>query len=446
MKIKIIIYIFLFFLLSFNVLPQAGTNFSEFTKKLEPYFELDLINDIKSQLPAETNFSIWGWDVGDFSGDGFLDVAFTAKLFSDKGRIVHVYLFTDIDGFMTKVADFTYEYFELPLEIGIVIRDNACFITQKRKENDWSIVGYRFDSGVLILVDQYLVNRIKELTHESYRNFTTLQGTEKYILTKTGEEKFSSNYLIIPSYRRYRQIYKGYQRQAYTNYIEYVIKGAFYWTGDSDASFSVKSNYDDKYLYFDVQIIDDNVVQQRCPECPCDYIEIWMDVNYIPTNDERYIKYTDKEFSIRDEADAGIFSLNFYPGNFLEKPPYVKLINTNESLQVSQRKAIADIKAVAFLRNYGYQLQFRIPFTLFGYNKNPIASGEYFEFGCTFVMHDIDNEYRPEEETLIATSNFNPQIPSTFGSLILIPDNLWFGNVVNIYKNELLNNLLEFGF
>lgn len=446
MKRKIILYIVLYLSFTDFIFSQAGTNFTEFSKKLEPYFDLELINDIKSQMPQELNFNVWGWDVGDFSGDGNNDVAFTAKLFSDKGKIVHVYLFTDIDGFMTKVADYTYEYFDLPLEIGIVIRDNACFITQKRKDNDWSIASYRFDSGVLLLVDKYLVNRIKDLTHESYRNYTTLQSSEKYTLTKTGEEKFSSNFLIIPSYKRYRQIYKGYQRQAYSNYVDYAIKGAFYWTGDSDASFSVKSSYDDKYLYFDIQVIDDNVVQQRCPDCPCDFIELWMDVNYIPTSDERYIKYTSKEFEIRDEADAGIFSLSFYPGNFREKAPFVKLINTNESLHASQRKAINDIKAVAFLRQYGYQLQFRIPFTLFGYSKNPVAPGEYFEFGCTVVMHDIDNEYRPDEVTLIATSKFDPQIPSTFGSLVLVPDDLWFGNVVNIYKEELLNNLFEFGF
>ena len=40
--------------------------FPELAKKLEPYFAEDLINDIKNQLPQQSNYAIWGWDVGDF--------------------------------------------------------------------------------------------------------------------------------------------------------------------------------------------------------------------------------------------------------------------------------------------------------------------------------------------------------------------------------------------
>ncbi len=50
MNNKVILYLFLCISLPFTIYSQAGTSFSEFTKKLEPYFELELINDINSSL------------------------------------------------------------------------------------------------------------------------------------------------------------------------------------------------------------------------------------------------------------------------------------------------------------------------------------------------------------------------------------------------------------
>ncbi|MFY8161917.1 MAG: hypothetical protein ACOVNU_11350, partial [Candidatus Kapaibacteriota bacterium] len=106
---------------------QAGMKFPEFAEKLEQYYDAALIADLRKSLP-QTDYAIWGWDVGDFSGDGFTDVAFAVRIRGDKKNRVVVYLFVDIEGYLTQVGQFSYSYVELPLENGVVIKQNTCYL------------------------------------------------------------------------------------------------------------------------------------------------------------------------------------------------------------------------------------------------------------------------------------------------------------------------------
>ncbi|MGA2298584.1 MAG: hypothetical protein ABSG15_13645, partial [FCB group bacterium] len=65
--------------------------FAELAKKLEPYYDEDMIADIKKQLPQGSDYSIWGWDIGDYSGDGNNDLAVSIKIAGEKKRVSQVY-------------------------------------------------------------------------------------------------------------------------------------------------------------------------------------------------------------------------------------------------------------------------------------------------------------------------------------------------------------------
>ena len=189
----IIFFAIILFICADELVAQSGMRFPELSKKLEPYFADELIEDIRAELPENDNFSIWGWDVGDFSGDGFNDLALSVKFLRDKQKIVQVYLFTDNDGFLSKIGQFAYEYFELPLEIGVSIKENTCYVTKKRKQFDWVIKGYRFDNGVLVLLDNFETARIDQYTIEQYTNFQTCESKLKYILTKNNKCLFQDS-------------------------------------------------------------------------------------------------------------------------------------------------------------------------------------------------------------------------------------------------------------
>ncbi len=425
---------------------QQGMKFAELAQRLDKYFAKELILDLKRELPMGSDYSIWGWDVGDFSGDDYTDVAFTVKLAAEKERVVQVYLFVNIEGYLTKVGQFEYEYVDIPLEIGVVIRHNACFVTRKRKQFDWLIRGYTFDNGSLIWLDEFTTRRKGRLTHETYKNYKTLENTEKYLHTNSGEVEFFADYLAIPSYSRDRQIYKGHAHEPFSYDVDYVHKGAYYWKGKDDASFRVHSKYDSKYLYMTVETIDDKVVTQRCDTCLGDFVEVWMDVipPYLEGKD-RFTITKGNTLKFRTNAEIGIYCFSVYPGDFYEKKPYIK-ISTTDDLEPYQKQAARSVQVVSDTTHKGFRLKFKIPFALLGFEEAPIYEDDSTELGCTVVYRDIDNEYRPEEETQIATSKFAPLNPSTYGALVLVPDKEWYGDTQNIYRGEILKHLMEYGF
>ena len=83
---------------------QSGMTFEEFTPKLQPYFAEELISDVKDAMPQGAEFRVWGWDVGDFTGDGYNDLALSVNILGTRKKECHVYLFGDIDGFLVKVG------------------------------------------------------------------------------------------------------------------------------------------------------------------------------------------------------------------------------------------------------------------------------------------------------------------------------------------------------
>lgn len=447
MKLRHILTLSLLFLASINTtLSQSGSTFPEFAKKMEYYFDKELISDLQKALPQGVSYTIWGWDVGDFSGDGNYDVAFVVRLASERKRKVKVYLFVDMDGFLTQIASFPYKFIETPLEVGIIIRSNACFITQKHKQFNWSITGYRFLNGNLVLYDKYTTNRIGKYTKENYQNYQDLTATLKYTLTKKKQKKFYTKYSTLPAYPRGKIIYKGYQDEAYISDIDYVQRGAWYWTGDDDGTFYIKSVYDNKFLYISMRIKDNTFVPQFCDTCIGDNIQLWFDFSTVNSKSSRFPEIKRKKLVFKNPNDDEIYSIKIYPGDFFDRRPYIYEVSSTEDLEDYQKEAVKNIKVAAAPRDSGYIIKAKIPFRLFGYEVAPFENDRYVKIGFTAVFHDIDNEFRPEEETEIATSIFDPANPVTYGEILLIPQGKWFGSANNFYKNDILLFLMELGF
>ncbi len=429
------------------LLAQSGMSFADFSKKLEPYFDKELIDDIPAQLPQGSDYKIWSWDVGDFSGDGFNDVAFAVKIMGDKRKVMNIYLLTDIEGFLTTVAQFQYYYVDLPLEVGVVIKENACYTTRKREEFSWVVRGYRYDMGSVILLDEFTTAKVDKYTRETYKNYQTLQTSERFLNTSTDETAFSTKYLSIPCYPRGRQMYRGYTGEAISKSVDNVPKGAFYWGGENDCSYSVRSVYDEDFLYMTILVKDDELITGRCDTCTADYVDIWFDTNQPGDDGERFVSKTKRshKMSIRSSADSGLYCITARLGDFLERKPYIKLKTTDE-LELSQRSAVNQVKAVAAPRKNGYMVKLRIPFLMLGYESAPVDDKEITQLGCTVVVHDSDNEFRPEEEALVCTSPFSELNPATYGTILFIPQDQWYGETTNLYTDALLKYLTELGF
>lgn len=428
------------------VLAQAGMDFDEFKRRADPYFAEELLADVRNSMPLGASYRIWGWDVGDFSGDGVYDLAVSLHVSGSRKRECLVYMFVDVDGFLVNISKMPFTYVDLPLEVGVVIRDTSCYVTVKRKSEDWSILGYRFREGAVVLVDQFVTDRVESFGHETYRSFQSLSTRERF-LRKDDEAVYENEFMTIPCYGRGRQVFAGFVAEATVQNIAHVTEGSYWWTGEDDVSFRARMVYDDDYLYLRVNVRDSNVVTGWCDTCTADHLELHLDVTPNPESGiSRNISIVNRnEINVRHTSDSGLFTILVRLGDFGDRLPRV-VVRTTDDLDQTQNQARRLIRAVSARSKDGYVVKVRIPFVLLGYQKAPIDERIPTEFGCTVAIHDVDNEFRPEEYTIVATSPLKPLDPSTYGAVRFIPEGVWYGESTNIYGEAVLNALRELGF
>ncbi len=429
-----------------NVRAQSGMTFEEFQRRADPYFAEDLLADVRNAMPLGANYRIWGWDVGDFSGDGIYDLAVSVHVLGSRKRECLVYMFVDVDGYLVNISKMPFAFIDLPLEVGVVVKDTSCFVTVKRKAEDWSILGYRFREGAVVLVDQFVTDRVEAFGHETYRSFQTLKSRERF-LRKDDEAAYESEYMTLPCYSRSRQVFAGFVSEAMAQRIENVTEGSYWWTGEEDASFRARMVYDDDYLYLRVYVRDSNVVTGWCDTCVADHIELHLDVApRLETEVSRNVSIVKRsDLNVRHVSDTGLFTVVVRLGDFADRLPKV-VVRTTDDLDPAQNQARRQIRAVTAPRPDGYVVKVRIPFVMLGYQKAPVDERQPTEFGCTIAVHDVDNEFRGDEYTILATSPLKALDPSTYGSIRFIPDGAWYGESTNIYGEAVLTALRELGF
>ena len=138
--------------------------------------------------------------------------------------------------------------------------------------------------------------------------------------------------------------------------------------------------------------------------------------------------------------------MNVALGDFIDQQSRVKL-SSSSNLDDKQLSATKLIKSIAMKTDSGYTVKIRIPWGLFGFESAPLEDDDLMQFGMNVVVHDVDNPYRPEEVTTITTSqNFDRTKPATFGSLVLVPTNKYYGESTNIFLGELKERLQEVGY
>jgi hypothetical protein len=422
---------------------QTSITYEEFAKRIDPFFAPELVGDVKEALP-QSAFDVWGYDIGDFSGDRANDLAVAVRLRNDRGRHVSVYYFVDDQGILRLIRQGTYEFVELPVEVGVSIYKGNFYLTHKLKEFHWEILGYTYRDGVVMMVDKFTTERQGTLTYETYRNFQTLEGYERYLNVTDEQQVFRSDFLTTPAYNRGRDVTSGYQTTTSVRFSRFILDGSYFWTGEEDAAIEARAAYDDDYLYFNVRILDNEVIGQGVNniDTTADRVEVWLDTYTL--GDRFRVGRRSRDF--RMKTDSNIYAFTVHLGDLLDAEASVK-ISTSNILDDVQNQAIKNIKAVALKQDSGYVVKVRIPFQFIGFAKAPVDDSALTSLGMTVVVRDVDNPYRPEETTTIATSqNFEAAKPATFGSVVLIPPALHYGEAMNIFLGEIKERLEEVGF
>lgn len=444
MRLRIILpTLFLLLLAGTTGRAQTAISFDSLAVLVDPYFAPELVQDVKDALP-QTSFDVWGYGIGDYSGDGANDLAVVTRMRNDSRRKMSVYFFVDDEGILRLIKQANVDFVELPIEVSVAIANGNAYMTRKLKEANWEIFGYRFQSGVVMMVDKFTTEIQGNMAYETYRNFQTLEGYERYISTTDTNVIFRSDFLTTPSYGRGRDVSTGYQATARAQRSKYIMRGSYYWQNEADLTLDVRSAFDKDYLYFNINVKDDEVLgtDANGSDSTADHMELWLDMYSL--GDRFRVGRKNRDF--RMKTDSNIYAFTISLGDFVDQQARVKISSSN-TLDDGQLNAAKAIKAAAARIDSGYAVKLRIPFGLFGFEGAPLTGEELTSFGMNVVVHDVDNPYRPEETTTITTSqNFDRTKPATFGAVVLVPNSQYYGESTNIFLGDLKERLQEVGY
>lgn len=426
---------------------QQGMSRDEFYRKLESYFDRELISDLDHAFPSANDVTFYSWDAGDFSGDGNDDLACVVRNRADKGKRVRVYLFVDVDGYLTQIAVKEYRFIELPLEIGVVVRYGVCYITEKLQQYNWRMTGYRFDGIALIQTSVFTTRRVGSFTQEQTLLYSDLQRRERWSVTATGNVELERKCGVVPLYYRGITPSHGYRRRAQLGSVDYVLEGAYYWNGPNDCSLVIGGAYDSAYVYLSLVVRDDAVVTGYCDTCIADRMELWFDLF---TSDSALpslaVRRTKRSYVIRQRPDAPMIGVEIRLGDFADKPPSVKLLVSDSSMLTRLRlKSLTEVAVHSEQTDDGYLVRIRIPWLLLSSEFVP-PSAMTTILGFLAKVIDVDNEFRPEETTVFANAMWKPTMIATEGELALVPQGEQFGSVEYVHAGIVIEQLRRRGF
>ncbi|MEK6571527.1 MAG: hypothetical protein AABZ61_09165, partial [Bacteroidota bacterium] len=304
---------------------RAGSDYSisfeEFKKRLEGVFDEEQFRDLRYHLPEE--FAIWGYDVGDFSGDDELDVALSVRPKDFKEKNVQVFFFVNSEQGFIEASKLTVGYFEIPIEVGFTIEQGICFMTSKERDHHWFITGYTYRKGSFLLVDRFEVGRQlvgpegkAEIGHEIYDNYLTLASRESFFNVANGKLFLAAHYYTFPVYRTERRLLPDFVTTLTDTSGKYFITGKEDWGGPADLGFSARFEYNDSTLFCSVNVVDDSLVVGTDSLNNGDRVGLWLDLKATRMNPS-----TGTAPNFRLQPDSGVLLMSISPGDFKEKRP-----------------------------------------------------------------------------------------------------------------------------
>jgi len=341
--------------------------------------------------------------------------------------------------------------------------------------------------GDVVLIDHYETEqedvtgtakvKARAIGHEVYRNYESLRTKESYYNGKDEAAMFSSAYTTLPSYQRLREIYPGYGRIASDTTKDFIIAGSGFRRDASDLSIrSLQAAYNDDYLYLAVRVRDDYVIGGQPKMEANDRVSLWFDTKYTGDRRNRDRRLLSNEGGVptfRNQLDSFVHNITF------ALPAQPGRVTLQQAMKSTGR---SELNTVAAQMNYdtangvvnGYTVSIRIPFTYLGFESNParfyethVAAlpgaqeeqsalgaesvtaggiGEAATLGFTAIVYDVDDASRPNEVTAQATSKYEEGNPSTFGTLVLEPSTLYYGEVHPTYLDEIRSRLASSGY
>gem|GEM_PF-3493138 len=411
------------------VFSQSALTYEEFKKGLLNYYEEDMISDLKQLKPQLESSQFWSWDVGDYTGDGYPDLSFVTKDKSISGKNLTVTLVVDIDGYLVKVKEYQEKYIELPLEVGIAIKENTCYVTNKIKQFHWNITGWYVENGTFKQRSIYRTEKhTSTITKESLIDFSKSSAEERIVHSTTGKVTQINKIQYFRLFNEYDQYQSGNQDKRFFSTIQYVESGAYYWKGEEDCSFNMQLTKKDDFLYVMIEVIDDSLVVG---------------------NDYSSVDKVKISFYQNEKSDDGVlkqFFSTLQKSSIQTKPIKSKKIEyefslgdltTTKSFVSLPKSSEASVDVIK--TNIGYVMYTKIPISEIISDLTNTS-----EVGFSVSVNDADSDFYPEITTVMSTEDYDDK--TKISTLLIKPILEIVQPYFNLYEPLLITNLKKYGY
>lgn len=388
-----------------------------------PIYKLEYLYNV---IPDDA--CIWGYDIGDFTGDTLDDLAFSYKIAGDNSKNLEIRLYINDKDSLYLVSSFNLKYYNIPIEIGFNIQNSECNITHKISDEDWRIYTYTYKNDELICTNIFesrnkiiTGSRRKFVGYERNCNQKNNLVFENYYQLSTGRHYFKRKYYKTLCYNLDRNKNKFLHSVSLidTNSM-FITKGYLSWKDFSDLSISFNAFHDDSLIYFyyfiqdDIICINNNQFQ--------DYIILWIDYN-----PQKLIFTKVDGIYVRDGADENINKFKIYFDNrvikyFLNTKGMIDSLEYTNNIKTNFNKIFENF----------YCLEICFPKILLNTN-NMIG------FGWQYYDYDCNNQ----EPTVMNSGIIEEWNPSSLGEFYFIND---IGkNIVNQNFRKIYSKIVKYG-
>jgi len=429
---------------------ELSISFDQFSYEIGDVFSPDQIEFIRGRLPEQCD--IYGYAIGDFSGDYVPDLAVSVRTKKLRGKKLKIFYFVSDEEQCIEVRSNTLEFYDVPIEIAFTIDNGLCYTTQKKENNHWTICGYAYREGNFLLVDAYESRRKPlrgtggpQIGYETTTNYRTLKTSEQYYSLGDDSTYLKAEYFYYPAYPIERNIRPFLYYVVRNTAVKYCISGSENLSGRFDAGFESAVFFDDAFLYLFAWVIDDTVETGMPKWNDCDHVQLWFDLN----QSGKLANSRTSSPHFRESPDDDVFMVAIAPVVEEEELQKVKVNYPPDSLRSGsatasgrtvRRTTREQIRVLSDKTIDGYALRIRIPFELFGgieSLRKPV--------GFSIVLHDVDGSDSTARRTDLATSVFEEWNPSTFGVLRMMVDDTYYGEVIDLNTAEMIQRLGSVG-
>jgi hypothetical protein len=384
-------------------------DYSQFEKQLRRYFSEQQTRGIISKLPAKCK--IFGFDAGDYSGDGLADVILSARADEHERKEVGVYFFIGEGDDFRLIKTMNRKYVSEPIEIGFSIESGICSVTQKLGEYHWRITGYGFEHSVFRILTLWETSRLPGLRDfstigmEFVDDFRSNRSIETFFRASDSKTLFRTEFDALPVFPAMYKTPEDVNRWIGDSSSRPILRGSSSWHGVDDCAVFASGCWDTTSIHLDLVLFDDRLLQDTSAD-RSDYLDIWFDVSGKSK--------VDAAGKPRFTADGDVIAIRLFPSEADSASLRMEFIGGWETRRTQRNAVRCSIRRADYR---SLRIRCDIPKSLFP----PQDRQNEISFATSY--HDVDNPEHPDWVTVIASSpRFEDGRPATFGRLDFYPE------------------------